>query len=103
MATQAHSHMVETHEQFLQRASKFFPVDASQSWSPFERAIFNSLMAKLIFQRSYNSISDEMLLAAKVEMQEIVRRCSPTTPLPHWRYPATVRGQQASPSASQHA
>lgn len=103
MAIQTHSHMIETHEQFLQRASKVFSVDASQSWSPFERAVFNSLMAKLIFQRSYDSISDAMLVAAFAEMQEIIRRCSPTTPLPHWRYPAIVRGQHASPSASQRA
>lgn len=65
---------VETHEQFLQRASEVFPVKTCNSWSAFERAVFNNLMANLIFRYGYAEISRQMLEAAFDQMQEIVQR-----------------------------
>lgn len=65
---------VETHEQFLKRVSKFFPVDSSLEWSRLERAIFNNLMSKLIFRYGYAEISDDMLQTTLEQMQKIVRR-----------------------------
>lgn len=65
---------VETHEQFLQRASQVFPVSACDRWSAFERAVFNNLMANLIFRYGYAEISNLMLQAAFEQMQEIVQR-----------------------------
>lgn len=65
---------VETHEQFLQRASQVFPVNATNAWTAFERAVFNNLMANLIFRYGYAEISNEMLQAAFEQMQDIVRR-----------------------------
>lgn len=65
---------VETHEQFLNRVGKFFPVDSSLEWSRLERAIFNNLMSKLIFRYGYAEISDEMLQTTLEQMQMIVGR-----------------------------
>lgn len=96
-------HAIETHEQFLQRASEVFPVDSSLDWSPFERAIFNSLMAKLIFNYGYDSISDAMLRAAYREMQGIVSRCADSEALPLPGHLAgTGRGRHSLSTASHH-
>lgn len=65
---------VETHEQFLQRASEVFPLSVCNTWSAFERAVFNNLMANLIFRYGYAEISKQMLQAAFLQMQEIVQR-----------------------------
>lgn len=65
----------ETHEQFIQRASRVFPADSVRAWSRIERAVFNNLMARLIHRNSYSSISNEMLHECRDDMTEIVRRC----------------------------
>ena len=72
-------HAVETHEQFLQRASLIFPVVSSQYWTAFQRAVFNFLLAKLIYRYGYADISEAMLNAALVEMEKIVRHCPSAT------------------------
>lgn len=72
MDMQTRHHPAETHEQFLQRASRIFSVHASLAWTTFERAVFNQLMASLIFRRSYDEISDAMLVAARDAMDAIV-------------------------------
>ena len=64
----------ETHEQFIQRANRVFPADYVRAWSRIERAVFNHLMAKLIHQNSYKSISHGMLEECRDDMTEIVRR-----------------------------
>lgn len=74
METETRCDPVETHEQFLQRVSKFFPVDSSLDWSRLERAIFNNLMSKLIFRYGYAEISDAMLQTTLDQMQKIVHR-----------------------------
>lgn len=66
----------ETHEQFVRRASGFFPAERVRNWSRIERAVFNHLMGQLIHQHSYAAITDTMLSQCRDDMQEIVRRCS---------------------------
>lgn len=74
MDTQTRRNPVETHEKFLQRVSKFFPVDSSLAWTRLERAVFNNLMSKLIFRYGYAEISDDMLQTTLEQMQTILRR-----------------------------
>lgn len=74
METESRCDPVETHEKFLQRVSKFFPVDSSLAWSRLERAVFNNLMSKLIFRYGYAEISDAMLQTTREQMQTILRR-----------------------------
>lgn len=64
----------ETHEQFIQRASRVFSADYVRSWSRIERAVFNHLLRPIIFKLSYGSITDQMLLQCRDDMAEIVRR-----------------------------
>ena len=66
-------HPSDVHEQFLERASRIFPVEASRSWSKLERAVFNVLIGDLIFNHGYKNISDEMLIEACQQMDKIVR------------------------------
>lgn len=80
---------IETHEQFLLRAGRIFPVDSTLAWTRFERALFNQLMSRLIFRYDYASITDEMLRAVQAEMQEMARRTSSPPP----RIPADDRGR----------
>ena len=68
-------HSDETHEQFIRRASGFFPEDRVRDWSRIERAVFNQLMGRLIHEHSYASITDAMLTRCRDDMHEIVRRC----------------------------
>jgi len=76
MASQFQRHPVETHEEFVVRAARVFPVRVSASWTRLERAVFNYLMARLIFRHDYAEISESMLEAASDEMHEIVRGCT---------------------------
>jgi len=64
----------ETHEEFIQRANFVFPADYVRAWSRVERAVFNHLMAQLIHQNAYISISNAMLVKCRDDMAEIVRR-----------------------------
>lgn len=64
----------ETHEQFVQRASRIFPPKEASRWSRIERAVFNHLMAQLIHRHGYSAISDEMLQQSREDMIEIVNR-----------------------------
>ena len=64
----------ETHEQFIQRASRVFSADYVESWSRIERAVFNHLLSPIIHKFSYSSITDEMLCQYRNDMVEIVRR-----------------------------
>lgn len=65
----------ETHDEFLLRASRIFPLDRVQAWSRLERAVFNSLMARLIYERRYAAISDEMLRDVREQMEKLVGHC----------------------------
>lgn len=67
-------HCDETHEQFVQRASRVFPRKCVRSWSRVERGVFNHLMGQLIHKHSYSSITDEMLDQCQKDMAEIVQR-----------------------------
>jgi hypothetical protein len=70
----AYSH--ETHEQFVQRASRIFPEDGVRTWSRIERAVFNHLLGRLIVQHGYDSISNQMLVESRDNMKKCVRRLS---------------------------
>lgn len=67
-------HPDETHEQFIKRAGSVFPAECVRAWSRVERAVFNHVMAQLIAQHSYASITNEMLRESRDNMEEIVRR-----------------------------
>jgi hypothetical protein len=67
-------HANETHEQFVQRASRIFPPKEASRWSRIERAVFNHLMAQLIYRHGYSAISNEMLQQSREDMIEIVNR-----------------------------
>jgi len=67
-------HSSETHEQFIQRASRVFSTDDVSSWSRIERAVFNHVLGPIIHKFNYGSITDEMLLQCRSDMVEIVRR-----------------------------
>lgn len=64
----------ETHEQFLQRVSKVFPVASAGAWSRIERLVFNQLMSRLIFKHGYGSISNAMLNECRDEMRQVIQR-----------------------------
>ena len=66
----------ETHEQFIQRASRIFPENHVKSWSRIERAVFNHLLGRLISRHGYDSISDQMLEASREDMNKVVRQLS---------------------------
>jgi hypothetical protein len=75
----------DIHEEFLKRAARVFPVEASRGWSKLERAVFNVLIGELIYQHGYKHISDEMLAQACAEMSRIVNMkndptCAPRLP-----------------------
>lgn len=75
MATElygAFSH--ETHEQFVQRASRVFPEEEARTWSRIERAVFNHLLGRLIIQHGYDSISTQMLEESRDNMNKFVRK-----------------------------
>lgn len=65
----------ETHEQFVQRASKVFPEQQAKAGSRFERAVFNHLLAPLIHKRGYSAITDEILQKVRECMDKIVLQC----------------------------
>lgn len=64
----------ETHEQFVQRASRIFPEEGVRAWSRIERAVFNHLLGRLIIQHGYDSISNQMLEESRENMNKCVRR-----------------------------
>lgn len=64
----------ETHEQFIQRASRVFPEQGVRAWSRIERAIFNHLLGRLIIRHGYDSISDQMLEESRKYMNKFVQR-----------------------------
>lgn len=64
----------ETHEQFVQRASRVFPVDGVRTWSRIERAVFNHLLGRLIIQHGYDAISNQMLEESRDNMNKFVHR-----------------------------
>lgn len=64
----------ETHEQFMQRASRIFPADYVRSWSRVERGVFNYLLGPMVHKFSYGAITDAMLLQCRDQMTEIVER-----------------------------
>lgn len=66
----------ETHEQFIQRANRVFPVDCAKTWSRIERAVFNQLLGKMIHQFGYGAITDTMLYQSRDDMARIVQRCT---------------------------
>lgn len=68
-------HRQENHDQFVTRALCVFPADEAERWSRLERGLFNSLMAKLIFQHGYGGITEQMLIEVRDQMQAAVRRC----------------------------
>lgn len=70
----------ETHEQFMQRASRIFPADDVRSWSRVERGVFNYLLAPIVHKCSYSSITDEMLLQCRDEMARIIQRLTARSP-----------------------
>lgn len=63
----------ETHEQFVQRASRVFPEEGVRAWSRIERAVFNHLLGHLIVQHGYDSISNQMLEESRDNMNKFVR------------------------------
>jgi hypothetical protein len=65
----------ETHDQFVKRASAVFPPDRAQHWSRIERAVFNHLMTRLIHNRGYAAITDQMLLDSRADMEKMLGRC----------------------------
>jgi hypothetical protein len=64
----------ETHKQFVERASRIFPESQANDWTRIERAVFNHLMAQLIYRYGYARISDQMLQQVQNEMIGIVKR-----------------------------
>jgi hypothetical protein len=75
----------DIHEEFLKRAARIFPVEASRGWSKLERAVFNVLIGDLIYHHGYKNISDDMLAKACEEMNRIVHMkddptCAPRLP-----------------------
>lgn len=64
----------ETHEQFVQRASRIFPEEGVRAWSRIERAVFNHLLGRLIIQHGYDSISNQMLEESRDNMTKCVRQ-----------------------------
>lgn len=66
----------ETHEQFIQRANRVFPVDRAEHWSRVERAVFNHLLGRMIHEHGYGAITDSMLNQSRDDMARIVRRCT---------------------------
>jgi hypothetical protein len=64
----------ETHKEFLERASQIFPESQVAAWTRIERAVFNHVMAQLIYRYGYTRISDQMLQQARNEMIGIVKR-----------------------------
>lgn len=72
-------HGTETHEQFVQRASRIFPSDYVRSWSRVERAVFNYLLGPMIHQFSYSAITDAMLEQCRNDMTKILSRLSTHT------------------------
>ena len=68
------AHSNETHDQFVQRASRVFPEHHASEWSRIERGVFNHLMAQLIHRYGYSEISNEMLQQSRADMMEIVKR-----------------------------
>lgn len=82
MIAQAQQAKPETHDQFVLRASRFFPPEQAASWSRLQRAIFNGLLSELIYRHGYDAISDDMLLHARAEMEKLVRLCCNRAPAP---------------------
>lgn len=68
-------HSAETHDQFVRRASAVFPPERAKSWSRIERAVFNHLMSRLIHNRGYASITDQMLYQSRADMEKMLGRC----------------------------
>lgn len=68
-------HSEETHDQFVRRASAVFPPERAKSWSRIERAVFNHLMSRLIHNRGYASITDQMLIQSQADMEKMLGRC----------------------------
>jgi hypothetical protein len=64
----------EAHRQLIERASKVFPERQVADWTRVERAVFNHLMAQLIYRYGYARISDQMLHEVRNEMTVIVKR-----------------------------
>lgn len=63
----------ETHEQFVQRASRVFQEDGFRAWSRIERAVFNHLLGRLINEHGYDSISNRMLEESRDNMDKFLR------------------------------
>ena len=68
----------ETHKQFVERASQIFPESQVADWTRIDRAVFNHLMAQLIYRYGYARITDQMLQEARNEMIGIVKRVTGT-------------------------
>ncbi|MDP2880570.1 MAG: hypothetical protein Q8N89_03200 [Azonexus sp.] len=73
MATEMYgTYSHETHEQFVQRASRVFPEHGVRAWSRIERAVFNHLLGRLIIQHGYDAISDQMLEESRENMNKFI-------------------------------
>lgn len=70
----------ETHNQFVERASQIFPESQAAAWTRIERAVFNHLMAQLIYRYGYAGISDQMLQDVRTEMVGVVKRVAGREP-----------------------
>jgi hypothetical protein len=70
----------ESHDQFVERAMRIFPAEEADKWSRLERALFNSLMGKLIFAHGYGGITESMLIEVRQRMQAAVRHYEELSP-----------------------
>lgn len=67
--------MQSSQEQFLQRAGRIFDVGQAARWTRLQKAVFNKLIGDLVYCHGYSRISDEMLKAAKANMERITAVC----------------------------
>lgn len=70
--------VAETHNQFVERASQTFPVTEVAAWTRIERAVFNHMMAQLIYRHGYAGITEQMLQDVRNEMPGVVKRMTRT-------------------------
>ena len=70
----------ETHSQFVERASRIFQNGEVAKWSRLERAVFNHLMAQLIYRHGYAGISNQMLQDVRNEMSAALKRVTVNQP-----------------------
>lgn len=91
------SHYQETHEEFVERASRVFPVDNVRTWSRIERAVFNHLLGRMISKHGYGSISNQMLEESRDSMKQVVHQLQTEEPANGVRHSRRAGDRAAAP------